>query len=125
MGENRLEYRRNLSNVKEWRDFSVQHIAFALHRVTGWLLLGWIIIHLGVPALTAGPAVWNPLSELRPPAAKVVSVSLFAVLVFHALNGVRLLAAEWLGVGASRTKPVFLGTLVLSGLLLVVMGVTL
>lgn len=124
MAEDRLEYRRTLMNVAGWKDFSVQHVAFGLHRVTGWLLLAWVGIHLGVPAVTAGPSVWNPFTQLGPAASQAVVVGLFAVLLFHGLNGVRLLAAELLGVGAGRTRAVFLGTMALVVLSLVVLGVT-
>jgi len=125
MREDRLSYRRKVTNVGSWREFSVQHVAFSLHRVTGWLLLGWVLVHLGVPLLTAGPSVWNPLVELSGTVGTAVVTGLFAVLVFHAFNGVRLLAAELLGLGAGNVRPVFLSTLAASALLVVVMGGTL
>lgn len=125
MGEQRLEYRRKLSNVGRWREFSVQHVSFALHRVTGWLLLGWVGVHLGVPAITSGPAVWNPLVELDSSVSAAVVVGLFAVLLFHAFNGVRLLVAELSGVGSGNTRTVFLWTLAVSLVSVVVLGVTL
>lgn len=125
MRENRLEYRRNLSNREAWSDFSVQHTAFALHRITGWALLGWVVIHLGFPVMGSGSSVWNPLVELAAPVSKLVVVGLFAVLIFHVFNGIRLLAAELLGAGAGNTKGVFLFTLAVSSLLVVGMGVVL
>lgn len=125
MRENRLEYRRKLSNVSGWRNFSVQHVAFALHRITGWLLLCWVVVHLGLPAVSSGPSVWNPLDALDPTAATAVIVGLFAVLLFHMFNGVRLLAAELLGFGAGSTKTVFLGTLVVCIASVLAVGVAL
>lgn len=125
MRENRLEYRRELSNRETWRDFSVQHTAFALHRITGWALLGWVVVHLGIPVMTSGPSIWNPLVELTAPVSKMVIIGLFAVLVFHVFNGIRLLAAELLGAGAGNTKRMFLFTLTVSGLLVVGMGAVL
>lgn len=117
MGDDGIEYRRTLSNVGSWSDFSVRHVSFALHRITGWLLLGWVVVHLGVPAATAGPSVWNPLVEVPAPVARVVVVGLLAVLVFHSFNGVRLLAAELFGVGIETARRVFLWTLATSILL--------
>jgi succinate dehydrogenase / fumarate reductase cytochrome b subunit len=104
-------------------DFSARHAAFALHRVTGWLLLGWVVVHLGVPTVSGGSAVWNPLVDLGEPAAEAVVVGLFAVLIFHSFNGIRLIAAELFGVGIATARRVFLWTLVLSAVLLVAMGV--
>lgn len=104
-------------------DFSARHVAFALHRVTGWLLLGWVVVHLGVPTVSGGLAVWNPLVDLGEPAAEAVVVGLFAVLIFHSFNGIRLIAAELFGVGIATARRVFLWTLVLSVVLLVAMGV--
>lgn len=125
MSEDRLVYRRALSNADSWTDFSVQHVAFALHRVTGWVLLGWLVVHLGVPTASSPGAVWNPLVQLSEPAATAVVVGLFAVLVFHAFNGIRLLAAELLGAGTGASRRVFLWTLAVSVLLVVGLGVML
>lgn len=125
MEGNRLQYRRKLSKINSWRDFSIQHAAFALHRITGWLLLVWVCVHLGFPTITSGASVWNPVVELGSSASKIVIVGLFAILLFHAFNGIRLIAAELLGVGAGSTRIVFLGTVALSGLLLVILGISL
>lgn len=123
MRDDRPVYRRKLSNAGSWGDLSIpQHLALSLHRVTGWLLLGWVVVHLGLPAVTPGSSVWNPLSQLAAPASKVVVVGLFAVLVFHSFNGLRLLAAELLGVGVDNVRRAFLATLAVSGLLVIGLG---
>jgi succinate dehydrogenase / fumarate reductase cytochrome b subunit len=109
-------------NIGSWREYSAQHVAFALHRITGWLLLGWVVLHLALPVATTGPDVWNPLTALPGAGGKVLVTGLFAVLVFHAFNGIRLLAAELFGVGIRTAKSVFLSTLVASVALIVVMG---
>ncbi|MEF8800279.1 MAG: succinate dehydrogenase, cytochrome b556 subunit [Halolamina sp.] len=125
MGNNSIEYRRKLASVKSWTDFSARHVAFALHRITGWLLLGWVVVHLGLPAVTTGPSVWNPLRDLPGPLSRVVVVGLLSVLVFHIFNGIRLLAAELFGVGIKTTRRVFLWTLATSVLLVIGLGVML
>lgn len=125
MAGKQLEYRRKISNVWSWTDFSARHAAFALHRITGWLLLGWVVVHLGLPTVSGGSAVWNPLVDLGEPVAGAVVVGLFAVLVFHSFNGVRLIAAELFGVGIATARRVFLWTLVASAVLVVGMGVSL
>lgn len=125
MREDELIYRRALSNVDSWTDFSVQHVAFALHRLTGWVLLGWVALHLGVPVAASPGAVWNPLVELSGATSKLVVVGLLAVLVFHAFNGIRLLTAELFGAGTGSARWTFLWTLSVSGLLVVGLGVAL
>lgn len=125
MGEKRLQYQRRLSRIESWTDFSARHVAFALHRITGWLLLGWVVVHLGVPAASDGTTVWNPLVATSEPVSKMVVVALFAVLVFHSFNGIRLVAAELFGVGIATAKRVFLWTLIISVLLVIGMGVML
>jgi succinate dehydrogenase/fumarate reductase cytochrome b subunit len=115
MSDDQIIYRRELSTPSSWRDFSVQHVAFGLHRITGWLLLGWIVLHLGLPARSAPTAVWAPTSPS-------IIVLLLTVLVFHTFNGIRLLAAEVVGVGAMTTKRVFVGTLVACIVLVVGLG---
>lgn len=115
MQDNQLVYKRNVTNPSSWRDFSAQHVAFAVHRVTGWLLLGWVVVHLGLPAVATPTAVWAPSS-------KVVIVTLLSVFVFHAFNGVRLLVAELSGVGTTHARQVFHGTLVLCVVVVVAMG---
>lgn len=115
MSDDRIVYHRELSTPSSWRDFSVQHVAFGLHRLTGWLLLGWVVLHLGLPARSAPTAVWAPTSSS-------VIVLLLAVLVFHTFNGIRLLVAEAVGVGAMTTKRVFVGTLIACIVLVVGLG---
>jgi len=115
MRDNQLVYKRNVSSPSSWLDFSIEHVAFAIHRITGWLLLGWVVVHLGLPAITAPSTVWTPMST-------ATIVALLSVFVFHALNGVRLLVAELAGVGTTHARQVFQGTLVLCVVLVIVMG---
>lgn len=92
----------------------MEHVAFALHRITGWLLLAWVGVHLVWPAVTRTPsAVWRPTRT-------AVAVLLLAVLVFHAFNGVRLLLAECAGFGVGNTERGFGVMLAVSILVLAV-----
>ena len=119
MEDEKIIYGRNLLETSSWRDFAVGHVAFALHRLTGWLLLLWIGLHLLVPVLQASPSsVYYPTSEW-------LIVSLLAVLVFHSFNGLRLVIVELGGATASGNRLSFWLTLALSVLLIVVLGVTL
>ena len=115
MKDDQLVYKRNVSNPGSWRDFSIEHVAFGFHRITGWLLLIWVAIHLGLPSLGTPSAVWVPTST-------PVIVGLLSVFFFHLLNGCRLLVAEMTGVGTQNARTVFQGTLVLCVILVIALG---
>lgn len=106
-------YRREVSDVGSWRGFSVPHVAFALHRVTGWLLLGWVGYHLVVPMLS------GPATGVQPPGGKLFTVAVLSVLFFHGINGIRLLIVETFGWGIDYIEPLFKGTVVVTALTVV------
>jgi succinate dehydrogenase / fumarate reductase cytochrome b subunit len=85
-----------------WRDPG--WLAFALNRLTGHILVLYLVLHLVVLSrLLEGPAGWNGLLELfgsRP--FLVGDTLLIAAVVFHGLNGLRV-AALTFGVGARHT----------------------
>lgn len=112
MEDSRITYRRKLFDVRSWREFAVGHVAFALHRLTGWLLLGWLVIHLFLPTVRTSP------SAVHVPTTKWVIVLLLAVLVFHAFNGIRLVIVELGSLSASGNRLSFWLTLGLSVLLI-------
>ncbi|WP_265110817.1 hypothetical protein [Halosolutus halophilus] len=117
MDDEKLIYERDLLAVRSWRNFAVGHIAFTLHRLTGWLLLVWIGVHLIVPVLQATPSsVYTPIS--RP-----VIVALLSVLVFHSFNGIRLVIVELGGLTASGNRLSFWLILGLSALFIILLGV--
>lgn len=114
MADDRFVYERKTTDPRSWTTFSTEHLAFALHRITGWLLLGWVVVHLVVPATSSPAAVWRPTS-------KAVIVGLLSVALFHGFNGSRLIVAE-LGFGAGNTRRLFQGTVLLCALLIAVLG---
>lgn len=117
MEDNRLTYRRKLFNVRSWGEFTIGHVAFALHRVTGWLLLGWLVVHLFLPTIRTSP------SAVYLPTAEWVIVLLLAVLVFHTFNGIRLVIIELGGLSPAKNQLSFRVTLGLSVLLIALLVV--
>ena len=103
-------YRREVSDIGSWREFSVPHVAFALHRVTGWLLLGWVGYHLVVPMLTGAS------TSVQPPSGNLFTVAVLSVLFFHGINGLRLLVVEFSSRGVDYIEQLFKGTVVATGL---------
>lgn len=107
-------YKRRIVDPRSWSDFSIGHVAYALHRTTGWLLLTWIGLHLVVPLLLPGSNL-----SVYVPRAEWVFIVLFSVLIFHGLNGLRLIAVELGGISANGNRLAFWASLSASVLLLV------
>ena len=104
-----------------WRDPG--WLAFALNRLTGHILVLYLVLHLVVLSqLLDGPEGWDRLLGLfgsRP--FLVGDVLLIAAVVFHGLNGLRL-AALTLGIGARHTTALIVAVLVVSAVLSALAG---
>ncbi|MCX6024053.1 MAG: succinate dehydrogenase, cytochrome b556 subunit [Chloroflexi bacterium] len=66
--------------------------AWVLHRATGLGVLGFLLLHIADTSLVmAGPDAYNHLVIFyRHPFFRVLEVLLFASVLYHALNGVRI-----------------------------------
>jgi succinate dehydrogenase / fumarate reductase, cytochrome b subunit len=111
----RVSFVRRLAYWLEprWRDPG--WLAFALNRLTGHILILYLVLHMVVLSqLLDGAEGWDRLLGLfgsRP--FLVGDTLLIAAVVFHGLNGLRV-AALTFGMGARHTTP----------LILLVMGTT-
>jgi succinate dehydrogenase / fumarate reductase cytochrome b subunit len=102
-----------------WRQFSAGMWAWVLHKVTGWVLAGYLFAHIAVLS-TSIPASSNPdaiaagldlytqtiqgLEGLL--LVRVLEIGLLAAAVFHMTNGIRLLLVD-LGIGLERQATGF------------------
>jgi succinate dehydrogenase / fumarate reductase cytochrome b subunit len=90
-----------------WRDPG--WLAFALNRLTGHILVLYLVLHLIVLSqLLDGPEGWNRLLGLfgsRP--FLVGDTLLIAAVAFHGLNGLRV-AALTFGIGTRHTTALIL-----------------
>jgi succinate dehydrogenase cytochrome b556 subunit len=79
-------------------------IAFALNRLTGAILVVYLLAHMVVLSrLAAGPSGWDDLLAIFGSAPFLVGdVLLIAAVVFHALNGARV-AALTAGYGVTHS----------------------
>ena len=104
-----------------WRDPG--WIAFALNRLTGHILVLYLILHLVVLSqLLDGPSGWDRLLGIfgsRP--FLVGDVLLIAAVVYHGLNGLRV-AALTFGYGARHTTALIVVVLVVSTVLSALAG---
>lgn len=80
-----------------WRLYSVDGLLFALHRVTGVGLFLYLLAHIWTisTAMLGGPAAFDRvMTTLASPSFRALDVLLLGSLIFHAVNGLRLMAHE-------------------------------
>lgn len=93
--------------VAEWfkvRGWNLERTLFALHRITGWGLTVFIVVHVVfVHEIVYGERVWNSLLTFDSMVlGRVVLLLVVFALVFHGLNGVRIMLIE---LGYLLSKP--------------------
>ncbi len=83
-----------------------ERIMFILHRVTGVIIVLYLFLHIYVTSNTIDSARWNSLME-QFGASIVNKIGEFIVagaVIFHGLNGIRLLLVEFFGVGIGKPE---------------------
>jgi succinate dehydrogenase / fumarate reductase cytochrome b subunit len=104
-----------------WRDPG--WLAFAINRITGVIVLGYLVAHMFVLSqLAAGPSGWDSLLELfgsRP--FLVGDTLLIGAVTFHALSGARVVALTF-GFGTRHSSALFGLVLVASTVLTAIAG---
>jgi succinate dehydrogenase / fumarate reductase cytochrome b subunit len=107
--------------VPRWRDPGWW--AFALNRFTGLILVAYLLAHFVVLSmLLQGEAGWNQLLGLFGSTPFLIGdVLLIAAVIFHGLNGLRVIALT-MGLGTRRHALGVIGVIGLSGLLAAIAG---
>jgi succinate dehydrogenase / fumarate reductase, cytochrome b subunit len=84
-------------------------VAFVLNRITGLALVVYLFLHFGLLSLlAAGPGAWNLfVAVAKSPLFLGFDILLFAGLLMHGLNGIRL-AMLGFGIGLNRQRRMFL-----------------
>ena len=109
-----------------WREFSAGMWAWVFHKLTGWILVGYLFTHIAVlstaigvdpsgGAVAAGEDFYTEtlggLEALL--IVRFLEIGLLAVAVFHIMNGIRLLMVD-LGWGLENQDKSFYASLVLT-----------
>ena len=128
MTTTRPAQRSRLRRMSRWFDVrrrGPDAWAFALNRLTGIVLVLYLFVHLAVLSLLArGPDAWDDfLSLVRSPLALGLEALLVAVLLFHGLNGLRVILVN-LGIGTRARKTLF-GVLMVVAAIAAVVSTTL
>ncbi len=100
--------------------------AWLLHRITGIGLAFYIVLHIILmsTAILKGPQAFDSLlvTLMGNPVFLVLDILLAGAVLYHALNGIRLLLFDF-GIGFGRQKEIFwglmgLGAVVFIGILI-------
>ena len=99
-------------------------LSFILRRFTGVALVLYLFTHMWViGSITQGPEVFNArLNLVQTPFFKLAEIALLAAVVYHGLDGIRLLLVNWFKVTDYR-KSLFYAVLAVSVLLVIAGGV--
>lgn len=114
--------------IWQWADVRQRNLgmyAYILNRITGIGLVVYLYLHLGILSmLTQGPSAWDPFIELaRSPLFLMLDVILFAGMLIHGLNGIRV-TLNGFGVAVSAQKALFIGLMVVAAVGIVVGAIT-
>lgn len=97
-------------------------LAWFLHRVTGVGLVVYLILHVwGLRALTDRGAFNELITKYHSPIFKLGEFLLLAAVVYHALNGLRIVLVDFLG-WSPRQKKLFWTLGAVAAVLIVVGG---
>lgn len=81
------------------------YLAWAMHRLTGIGLIGYIFVHLYILSHVRDAGEFEKLmSMMRHPLMKMAEIGLLALVLSHALNGIRLTMID-LGMPTKFQKP--------------------
>lgn len=98
--------------------------AWILHRITGIALMAYLFLHVySLSPLTQGEAAFNNKMQVyMTPFFMVVEWLLFAFVLFHSLNGLRIVIVDWAD-GSKYHKQLYRLSWVLGIILFIAMGV--
>jgi succinate dehydrogenase / fumarate reductase cytochrome b subunit len=99
-------------------------ISFVLRRLTGVALVLYLFTHMWViGSINQGPEIFNTrLNLVQTPLFKLAEIALLAAVVYHGLDGIRLLMVNWFKVTEYR-KSLFYAVLAVSVLIVIAGGI--
>lgn len=99
--------------------------SWALHRLTGVAVLLFLFAHILDTALIAlGPVWYNRVIQIyRTPLFGLMEIGLFAAVLYHALNGVRIIVIDFRMESVAHYKKMFAIQMILFLLLFIPVAV--
>jgi succinate dehydrogenase / fumarate reductase cytochrome b subunit len=97
--------------------------AFITHRVTGFLVFCFLLLHIIDVSLVNNPRLYNEVHELYGNVLmRLFEVGLLFGLVYHALNGLRIVMVDFFPGAIRNERAVLYGVAALTAVLTVVGG---
>jgi succinate dehydrogenase / fumarate reductase cytochrome b subunit len=98
-------------------------VSFLLRRITGVALVLYLLLHIWViGGINSGADTFNSRMEfLGKPFFRVLEIGLLAAVVYHGIDGIRLLMVHYLNVTEYR-KSLFYAALAVSAILVIAGG---
>ncbi len=98
--------------------------AWILHKITGVALIAFVIFHIwSMAKMSKGPEDFNKVIEAyKTPFFRVGEVLLLGAVLFHSINGLRLILGEFTGWAMKYHKLLIYLTYVLAGALFIIGG---
>ena len=89
--------------------------AWAMHRLTGLGVLFFLIFHiLDTFLVVFGPELYNKVIELyRTPLFRLGEIGLTGAVLYHALNGIRIMLMDFFPALLDRQRQLFYAVMVL------------
>ena len=79
--------------------------AWMLHRLTGLGLVAYLVLHVwGLKAITDADAYNALIASYHGPLFKIAEFGLLIAVVYHALNGVRIVLIDFMGWSPNQKK---------------------
>jgi succinate dehydrogenase / fumarate reductase cytochrome b subunit len=98
--------------------------AFVTHRITGFLVFFFLLLHIVDVSLISRPELYDEIHALYGNVMlRLFEVGLLFALVFHALNGLRIVMIDFFPGAIRREKEVLWGVAALSVILTAAGGV--
>jgi succinate dehydrogenase / fumarate reductase cytochrome b subunit len=88
--------------------------AWVLHRLTGLALVFYLTLHIWVVSSLQKGEVWfeQVMGFVQSPFFRFLEVGLFFCVIYHTMNGLRLIAIDFFGA-TEKHVPVFWGLMII------------
>lgn len=102
-------------------------ISWILHKITGFAIVSFLIFHIwGMSQMSKGPDAFNAVIEAyKTPLFKFGEVLLLGAILFHGLNGMRIILGEFTRWAMDRHRLLLVLTYVITGVLFIIGGIAL
>ena len=79
--------------------------AWLLHRITGLGLVFYLVLHINVVSYLHNPATFNQvMGFLGSPLFRFLEIGLLGCVIYHAMNGIRVIWVDFFGGSAYHEK---------------------